>query len=74
LITSGINYSEMHDSVACIARDGHILFAVAEERLSRLKHDARFPSLSIEACLAALAFAPINSILSASVGRPRSKL
>ena len=49
----GINYSEMHDSAACIARDGHILFAVAEERISRLKHDARFPSLSIEACLAA---------------------
>jgi carbamoyltransferase len=41
----------MHDSSACIARDGHILFAVAEERLSRLKHDARFPVLSIEACL-----------------------
>jgi carbamoyltransferase len=41
----------MHDSSACIARDGHILFAVAEERLSRVKHDARFPVLSIEACL-----------------------
>ncbi len=53
MISLGINYSEMHDSAACIARDGHILFAVAEERLSRLKHDARFPALSIEACLAA---------------------
>ena len=53
MISLGINYSEMHDSAACIARDGHILFAVAEERLSRLKHDARFPSLSIEACLGA---------------------
>ena len=53
MISLGINYSEMHDSSACIARDGHILFAVAEERLSRLKHDARFPALSIEACLAA---------------------
>lgn len=53
MISLGINYSEMHDSAACIARDGHILFAVAEERLSRLKHDARFPTLSIEACLAA---------------------
>lgn len=53
MISLGINYSEMHDSAACIARDGHILFAVAEERLSRLKHDARFPWLSIEACLAA---------------------
>jgi carbamoyltransferase len=41
----------MHDSSACIVRDGELLFAVAEERLSRLKHDARFPQQAIEACL-----------------------
>jgi carbamoyltransferase len=51
LISVGINYSQMHDSSACIARDGEILFAVAEERLSRVKHDARFPALAIRACL-----------------------
>lgn len=51
MISVGINYSQMHDSSACIARDGEILFAVAEERLSRVKHDARFPALSIRACL-----------------------
>jgi len=51
VISLGINYSEMHDSSACIARDGKVLFAVAEERLSRVKHDARFPELSITACL-----------------------
>jgi carbamoyltransferase len=51
LISIGINYSQMHDSSACIARDGEVLFAVAEERLSRMKHDPRFPSLSIQACL-----------------------
>ena len=51
MISLGINYSEMHDSSACIARDGDVLFAVAEERLSRLKHDARFPELAIKACL-----------------------
>ena len=51
MITLGINYSQMHDSSACIVRDGELLFAVAEERLSRLKHDARFPQLSIRACL-----------------------
>ncbi|MGH9775211.1 MAG: carbamoyltransferase family protein [Candidatus Acidiferrales bacterium] len=51
MITLGINYSQMHDSAACIARDGEILFAVAEERLSRAKHDARFPHLAISACL-----------------------
>jgi carbamoyltransferase len=51
LITLGLNYSQMHDSSACIGRDGEILFAVAEERISRRKHDAQFPDLSIQACL-----------------------
>ncbi|HEV2197076.1 MAG TPA: carbamoyltransferase C-terminal domain-containing protein [Candidatus Acidoferrum sp.] len=51
MITLGINYSQMHDSSACIARDGELLFAVAEERISRTKHDARFPHNAIRACL-----------------------
>lgn len=51
MISIGINYSQMHDSSACIARDGEVLFAVAEERLSRVKHDARFPTQAIRACL-----------------------
>lgn len=51
MITLGINYSQMHDSSACIVRDGELLFAVAEERLSRLKHDYRYPRLAVQACL-----------------------
>jgi len=51
MISIGINYSQMHDSSACISRDGEVLFAIAEERLSRVKHDARFPERSIRACL-----------------------
>ena len=51
MISLGINYSQMHDSSACIARDGEVLFAIAEERLSRAKHDGRFPALAIRACL-----------------------
>jgi len=51
VLTLGINYSQMHDSSACIARNGEVVFAVAEERISRLKHDARFPQLAIHACL-----------------------
>jgi carbamoyltransferase len=51
MITLGINYSQMHDSSACIVRDGQLLFAVAEERLSRFKHDARFPHLAIQSSL-----------------------
>ena len=51
MISLGINYSHMHDSSACIARDGEVIFAIAEERLSRRKHDESFPLLSIQACL-----------------------
>jgi carbamoyltransferase len=51
MLTLGINYSQMHDSSACIVRDGVLLFAVAEERISRQKHDSRFPQLAIQACL-----------------------
>jgi carbamoyltransferase len=51
MITLGINYSQMHDSSACIVRNGELLFAVGEERISRQKHDSRFPRLAIQACL-----------------------
>jgi carbamoyltransferase len=51
VITLGFNYSQMHDSSACITRDGELLFAVAEERISRIKHDAGFPHNAIRACL-----------------------
>jgi len=51
MITLGINYSQLHDSSACIVRDGEVVFAVAEERLSRVKHDARFPFRAIQACI-----------------------
>jgi carbamoyltransferase len=51
MISVGINYSRTHDSAACLERDGELLFAVAEERISRVKHDPRFPRLAIQACL-----------------------
>ena len=41
-----------HDSAAALVRDGEIVAAVQEERLSRKKHDPRFPSLAIASCLA----------------------
>ena len=40
-----------HDSAACILRDGELLAAAQEERFSRKKHDAAFPSLAIDYCL-----------------------
>src|ERR1700737_4152257 len=51
MLTLGINHG-IHDSAAAIARHGEILFATAEERLSRKKHDGGFPGLAIRACLA----------------------
>src|SRR5262245_35075713 len=51
MLTLGINHG-LHDSAAAIAADGEILFAIAEERLSRKKHDSGFPRLAISECLA----------------------
>ena len=70
MITLGLNYSQMHDSSACLVRDGELLFAVAEERISRVKHDARFPG----ACDSSLPrfredSAPTRSTRCASAGK-----
>jgi carbamoyltransferase len=51
MITLGINYARTHDSSASIVRDGELLFAVAEERISRVKHDGNFPHSAIRSCL-----------------------
>jgi carbamoyltransferase len=51
MLSLGIGFQHTHDSSAALARDGEILFAVAEERLSRKKHDGRFPVHAIRACL-----------------------
>ena len=40
-----------HDAAACLLVDGRIAAAVEEERLSRRKHDSRFPRLAIASCL-----------------------
>ena len=40
-----------HDSAACLVRDGVIVAAAQEERFSRKKHDAAFPSNAIRYCL-----------------------
>ena len=41
-----------HDSAAALVVDGRIVAAAQEERFTRKKHDARFPSDAIEYCLA----------------------
>lgn len=40
-----------HDSAACLLRDGEVVLAVEEERLSRIKHDHAYPERAIAACL-----------------------
>jgi carbamoyltransferase len=39
------------DASAALVQDGEVVFAIAEERLNRIKHYAGFPALAIKACL-----------------------
>jgi carbamoyltransferase len=54
-VVLGLNCS--HDAAACLAVDGRVVCAVAEERLNRKKHWRGFPALAIERCLAEAAHA-----------------
>ncbi len=40
-----------HDSAACLLKDGEIIAAAQEERFTRKKHDAGFPTHAIMYCL-----------------------
>ncbi|MDB4078588.1 carbamoyltransferase [Amylibacter sp.] len=40
-----------HDSAACLLNDGEIVAAAQEERFTRKKHDAGFPTHAIQYCL-----------------------
>ena len=42
------------DASAAIVQDGEVVFAIAEERLNRIKHYAGFPVLAVKACLDAV--------------------
>lgn len=39
------------DASAAIIQDGRVVFAIAEERLNRIKHYAGFPALAVQSCL-----------------------
>ncbi|GAB6041446.1 carbamoyltransferase family protein [Endothiovibrio diazotrophicus] len=39
------------DAAACLLRDGEVVAAIEEERLTRIKHQAGFPAQAIAACL-----------------------
>jgi carbamoyltransferase len=56
------------DASAAIIQDGEVVFAIAEERLNRIKHFGGFPSLSIQACLDGVG-AKISDIDHVAVGQ-----
>lgn len=49
-----------HDSAAALLRDGEIVAAVQEERFTRKKHDAGFPSQAVQFCLAKAGIGPAD--------------
>ncbi len=46
-----LGLSTMGESGAALIDDGRIVCAIEEERLSRVKHDGRFPARAVRACL-----------------------
>lgn len=49
----GLTYhrSGVHDNSVALLSNGKVLFAEAEERISRIKHDGRFPYLALQEAL-----------------------
>src|SRR5690242_9541586 len=56
------------DSSAALIEDGKVVFAIAEERLNRVKHYAGFPKLAIAACLGAIG-ANLSDVDHVAIGR-----
>ena len=56
------------DSSAALVQDGEVVFAIAEERLNRVKHYGGAPVLSIRACLDAVG-AKIEEVDHVAIGR-----
>ena len=54
-----------HDSAACLVRNGDIVAAAQEERFTRKKHDAGFPTEAIKFCLdhAGLSLSDVREIV-----------
>jgi carbamoyltransferase len=59
------------DASAAIIQDGKVVFAIAEERLNRIKHYAGFPALAVKACLDAVG-ARVTDIDQVAVGSDSS--
>ena len=66
MIVLGIN--ETHCATAAVLRDGRIVGCASEERFTRLKNDAGYPRLAIDALLAELKLSPADIDLVALAG------
>ena len=62
-----------HDSAACLLRDGEIVAAAQEERFTRRKHDAGFPSQAAAYCLREAGIRPRDLTLVAFYDKPLLK-
>src|SRR5215510_1314629 len=66
MIVLGVN--ETHCATAAIIADGRVVGCASEERFTRLKNDAGYPRLAIDALLAELRLAPVDIDLVALAG------
>lgn len=66
----GINAA--HDASACLLLDGLLEVAIAEERLTRRKHQRGYPSKSIDYCLQATGMRSLGSIDCVVLNQPPS--
>jgi carbamoyltransferase len=62
-----------HDSAASLLKDGEIVAAVSEERLTRIKGDASFPKNSVAYCLAEAGIQPSDLDLVGFYDKPLLK-
>lgn len=71
MIVLGINDSSHHNTSAAIVRDGELLAAVEEERLSRIKIDNAYPEQAIQEVLAiaGLSYADVDIVALANLAR-----
>lgn len=67
-----LGYNQNHDASAALVRDGHIAYAIAQERISRKKHEGTNVASAIKYVLDAENITPkdLSLIVACNHGRP----